>query len=179
MAGRREWRVEALKELRCVSTDSSSTVVKLVEGSAELFGVELAVNREYTFTESSFSIFTWYGCRIETFGSADYYIAAGPSMTSYVNAHIELESRRDHGRASVDKRGPRVLVIGPQDAGKTTLCRILGNYAMRVDRKPILVDLDITEGHCAIPGCVSAAPLERDVALSVEVISLLCNKLGS
>lgn len=39
--------------------------------------------------------------------------------------------------------GPRLLVTGPVDVGKTTLCRILCNYAVREGYFPTFVDLDI------------------------------------
>lgn len=40
--------------------------------------------------------------------------------------------------------GPRVLVVGPADSGKSSLCAILTAYAVRVGRAPVFVDLDGT-----------------------------------
>jgi len=40
-------------------------------------------------------------------------------------------------------RGPRLMITGPTDVGKTTLCRILCNYAVREGRSPLYIDLDI------------------------------------
>lgn len=34
------------------------------------------------------------------------------------------------------------MVAGPTDVGKSTLCKILINYAARMGRAPIYVDLD-------------------------------------
>jgi ATPase subunit of ABC transporter with duplicated ATPase domains len=42
-----------------------------------------------------------------------------------------------------ETRGPRVLVVGPTDVGKSTLCRLLVNYAVRSGHTPLLVDLDV------------------------------------
>ena len=39
--------------------------------------------------------------------------------------------------------GPVTLVVGPTDTGKSTLSKLLLNYASRMGRKPILVDLDV------------------------------------
>ena len=36
-----------------------------MKGDAEVFGVELAADREYKFTAESIAIFTWYGCTLE------------------------------------------------------------------------------------------------------------------
>ncbi len=38
-------------------------------------------------------------------------------------------------------------VVGPTDVGKSSLCRILLNYAVRTGWAPTAVDLDIGEGH--------------------------------
>ena len=34
-------------------------------------------------------------------------------------------------------------MVGPSDVGKSTLCKLLVNYAARQGRAPILVDLDV------------------------------------
>ena len=36
-----------------------------------------------------------------------------------------------------------LLQVGPTDVGKSTVCRLLLNYAVRLGRKPIYVDLDV------------------------------------
>ncbi len=38
---------------------------------------------------------------------------------------------------------PQVLVVGPVDVGKSTVCRLLLNYAVRMGRQPCFVDLDV------------------------------------
>ena len=35
------------------------------------------------------------------------------------------------------------MIVGPTDVGKSTLCKILCNYAAKINRFPILVDLDV------------------------------------
>ena len=35
------------------------------------------------------------------------------------------------------------MICGPTDVGKSTLCRLLLNYAVRMGRRPIYVDLDL------------------------------------
>jgi polyribonucleotide 5'-hydroxyl-kinase len=37
------------------------------------------------------------------------------------------------------------MIVGPSDVGKTTLSKILVNYGVRSDRKPVLVDIDTNE----------------------------------
>ena len=42
--------------------------------------------------------------------------------------------------------GPRVLVAGSADAGKSSLCRILANYLARSGHCGTLVDFDLVSG---------------------------------
>ena len=35
------------------------------------------------------------------------------------------------------------MMVGPTDVGKSTVSKILLNYAVRLGRKPIYVDLDV------------------------------------
>jgi len=37
----------------------------------------------------------------------------------------------------------QVMVVGPTDVGKSTVCKLLVNYAARLGRAPVFVDLDV------------------------------------
>jgi len=37
----------------------------------------------------------------------------------------------------------QVMVVGPTDVGKSTVCRLLLSYAVRLGRRPTLVELDV------------------------------------
>jgi polyribonucleotide 5'-hydroxyl-kinase len=62
-------------------------------------------------------------------------------MMSYANLHFALEKARQNAENS-HSNGPRVLILGSEDAGKTTLAKILIGYAVRQGRKSVLVGLD-------------------------------------
>ena len=62
--------------------------------------------------------------------------------------------------------GPRVLVVGPENAGKTSLVKMLAAYATRSERQPIVVNLDPKEGLLSVPGTLSAVVL--DSVIDVE-----------
>ncbi|MCJ1225041.1 Cleavage polyadenylation factor subunit clp1 [Toensbergia leucococca] len=143
-----EWRFEV--------AFGSSVHVKLLSGAAELFGTELALKQNYYFTGTKVAIYTWHGCRIEVVGDCQVeYLAEETPMISYANVHFALERMRE--QASVDSRdGPRVLVVGPENAGKTSLVKLLTAYATRTGRQPIVVNLDTKEGSLSIPGSLSA-----------------------
>lgn len=60
------------------------------------------------------------------------------------------------------------MIVGPTDHGKSTLAQILTAYAARLDRSPILADLDVGQSFCSISGAISAIPVEK-INLSAEV----------
>lgn len=47
----------------------------------------------------------------------------------------------------------QVMVVGPTDVGKTTLCRVLLNCAVRLGRRPTLVELDVGQSSVS-KGCL-------------------------
>lgn len=60
-------------------------------------------------------------------------------------------------------QGPRVIVVGPTDSGKSTLSRMLLSWAAKQGWKPTFVDLDIGQGSITIPGCIAATPIELPI----------------
>lgn len=77
-------------------------------------------------------------------------------MTEYVNLNFALEDVRNQS-ASSGRVGPRLLVLGPPNAGKTSLVKILTAYAIRLGEQPVLANLDPEEGLLSVPGTLTAA----------------------
>ena len=77
-------------------------------------------------------------------------------MIEYANVHFALETMRQEAKAT-GKDGPRVLILGPENAGKTSLAKILTAYATKVSRQPVVVNLDPAEGLLSVPGTLTAA----------------------
>ena len=81
-------------------------------------------------------------------------------MAEYANVHFALEGLRD--QTSVSQRnnrssnGPRVLIVGPENAGKSSLAKMLTGYAIRGARAPVVVNLDPKEGVMSVAGTVTA-----------------------
>ncbi|KAK6331641.1 Cleavage polyadenylation factor subunit clp1 [Orbilia javanica] len=83
-------------------------------------------------------------------------------MYTYLNLHIALEKLRvsasDCPPTTEGAQGPRILLIGPPDVGKTTVAKILTGYSIRQGRKPMVINLDTGgEGVLSVPGTISAA----------------------
>jgi polyribonucleotide 5'-hydroxyl-kinase len=87
-------------------------------------------------------------------------------MTVYANLHFALEPLRSA------RRGPRVMVVGAPDTGKSWLSRMLANYAVRVGHRPLLVDLDISRGCMAVPGTMGAVCLQQPTPLHLSTSAL-------
>lgn len=138
---------------------SQTISIKLQSGTAEFFGTELAPATTYIFQGTKGAIFTWHGCTLDIGGQVESdYVAEETPMMSYANLHFALESLRDQsvpgGNAEV---GPRVLVVGPENSGKTSLVKILTSYAIKSGRQPMVVNLDPRQGMLSVPGSFSAA----------------------
>lgn len=118
--------------------------------------------KKYEFTcGAKVAVFTWQGCTVELIGKTESsYTARETPMSVYLNCHAAMERMREVAEKE-DSRGPIVMVVGPCDVGKSTLCRLLLNYAVRMGRRPIYVDLDVGQGHIALPGTVGALLVER------------------
>lgn len=85
-------------------------------------------------------------------------------MTAYANLHLAFEGMRlraldaangvstgggtpPHEDDGENSEPPRVLILGPENSGKTTIAKMLVNYATRTgqDWYPMLVNVDPSE----------------------------------
>lgn len=140
-----------------MSSTANPLVLQLVSGYAELFGTEVAQKQTYTFTGTKAAIYSWHGCTIEVLGECQVeYVAEETPMAGYANLHFAIEKIRDEA-AIVGKDGPRVLIVGPENAGKTSLVKMLTAYATRCGRQPVVINVDPKEAMLSIPGSLSAA----------------------
>lgn len=166
----RQFKLDKECELRIEVSDASPLRLRLLNGTAEIFGSELPPEIWLTFPPRlKFGVFTWYGATIEMDGTTELvYTADETPMVSYVNVHAILEGRRNRAKASPSNdsdssQGPRVIVVGPTDSGKSSLSKMLLSWAAKQGWKPTYVDLDIGQGSITIPGCIGATPIEMPI----------------
>ncbi|OTB06490.1 hypothetical protein M426DRAFT_111533 [Hypoxylon sp. CI-4A] len=152
----------------------STLDIKLLSGTAEKDGTELAPNTLYTFTATKSKINTWHGCTLEVSsfsGNYDAYTSEPTAdetpMVSYLNLHFKLETFRAAAQRS-GQTGPRVLVVGPPNSGKTSLVKMLTGWATRMGRQPLVVNTDCREGMLALPGSLSAAVFATIIDITTE-----------
>ncbi|KAF4104981.1 polyribonucleotide 5'-hydroxyl-kinase Clp1 [Onychostoma macrolepis] len=169
-------------ELRFEVEAGERVQLELLSGLGEVFGSELNRNKKYTFGPGSkIAVFTWHGCSVALSGKTEVaYISKDAPMLLYLNTHAALEQMRRQAEKEND-RGPRVMVVGPTDVGKSTVCRVLLNYAVRLGRRPTLVELDVGQSSVSVPGTMSALCIERpaDVEEGFSVQAPLVFHFGS
>jgi len=163
-----EWRFEVPRRW------TSGIAVRLVSGSAERDGTALALNKTYTFVSTKSKLLTWHGCTLEVEGTcvdrvAEYPHPEASPMVSYLNLHMALKDLRRAAANATGGRGgayqhqhqqqlgPRVVVCGPRNSGKTSLARTLTAWAARMGHQPLVANVDPEEGVLSLPGTISAA----------------------
>lgn len=158
-----EFKLDVDSELRFeVETKLEKVYLTLKSGTAEVFGTELVKGKPCEFSAGAkIAVFTFQGCTLELRGKTDVsYIAKETPMVMYANCHAALDNLRVKAERD-NKPGPICMLVGPTDVGKSTLARILLNYAVRVGRRPIYVDLDVGQGAISVPGTLGALLVER------------------
>ncbi|CAM4616192.1 hypothetical protein PO909_007115 [Leuciscus waleckii] len=174
--------LERETELRFEVETGERVQLELFSGMAEVFGSELNRNKKYTFGPGSkIAVFTWHGCTVALSGKTEVaYVSKDTPMMLYLNTHAALEQMRRQAEKD-NERGPRVMVVGPTDVGKTTLCRVLLNCAVRLGRRPTLVELDVGQSSISVPGTMAALCIERpaDVEEGFSVQAPLVFHFGS
>ncbi|QRV87386.1 mRNA cleavage and polyadenylation factor CLP1 [Ceratobasidium sp. AG-Ba] len=100
------------------------------------------------------------------------YTSDETPMVPLINIHTAFEQMRvlahraltANQPETVKTRPPRVLVLGPENSGKTSACKTWCNYAVRGRGWcPTLVNLDVAEGGWTVPGTISACPLSAAI----------------
>lgn len=155
----KEYDLQSGQELRIELDFDQEVTIVLEIGRAEKFGQEFPVGYRKLFQgPDKFAIFTWHGCKLTVSGQfmKIYVSTAETPMPYYLAAHGQINRMR-YEAACHRRPGPTVLVAGGPSCGKSTVCKILLNYAVKCAWRPIMVELDVTNNEMFLPGCVSAA----------------------
>ncbi|EEH51471.1 pre-mrna cleavage complex family protein [Micromonas pusilla CCMP1545] len=151
------------EELRVEVKLGTVVTATLVDGAAEIFGAELPKKTPTTLPGGKHAIFSWRGATIEIAGETEmtYTANASAPMTAYLNVDGVLQRRREAARAA-GTPGPRVALVGPTDVGKSSVAKILCNYA-QARWTPTFSDLDLGQGGITCPATIGAVPIDRPI----------------
>lgn len=145
--------IPPLNEFRLELDVNEELSIRLVEGRAELNGCELSLEKSLALKdELKCSIYTWTGCKLEITGqSLVEYTSNETPLITYLNLHLAFEQQRIKARntqsdfkpspekpnerlpgyvnaVDASSSGYRVMVIGQEDSGKSTLSKTLLKY---------------------------------------------------
>ncbi|PIA14574.1 Clp1-domain-containing protein [Coemansia reversa NRRL 1564] len=170
----KEWELGPGSEFRFEVDFKKTIKVRLLSGQAEYFGTELGPEAEYQFSGGeNGAIFSWNGCKISVTGEcSSAYVADETAMDAYINVHVALQQQRAAAHVS-NHSGPRVMIVGPEDCGKTALARILLTYAARQGERPLFVDLDPRDASVSVPGTLSVAAVSQAVDIEAGFMGLV------
>jgi polyribonucleotide 5'-hydroxyl-kinase len=155
-------KLQPLWEWRFEIAFGSHVTVKLISGKAEKDGTELAIQHPYNLSGIKSKILTFNGCELEVEGICeDEFVAehgqpSSTPMNSYMNLHFQLLGMRANAQRQ-RKEGPRVLITGSPNTGKTSVARTLAAYATRMGGQPLVLNADPKDGMLSLPGTLSAA----------------------
>ncbi|EGG05280.1 uncharacterized protein MELLADRAFT_88142 [Melampsora larici-populina 98AG31] len=189
----RSFKLLALHEYRFELDPAESISIRLVQGTAELFGFELAVGHDYPFgDEARAAIFSWHGADLEMSKVSTEYIAEETPVPTHLALHLALERMRlaavapkhfvprvelppslrtleELNEDGDDERlGPRVMVVGGLSSGKSTLVKTLANLAIRSGRTKV-EGPGLLLGAFTLPGTFSIAPLYASIPTTTSV----------
>ena len=68
------------------------------------------------------------------------------ALNSFIGKYSLLDENSKNKTDGEFSRGPVVMIVGPTDSGKTSLCKLLINYAVRMGRRPVFADIDVGQG---------------------------------
>lgn len=161
--------------------------MRLTSGTAERDGTELALNHAYVFPRNTQSrLLTFTGGTLEVSGEyidrgvAQYGAPEHSTQLPVLNLHFALQDLRaaaaaawksgtgntgnnnnnnnnQSGSSDGVVPGPRVMICGDKDTGKTSLARTFTALATRTGGQPLVASVDPREGMLALPGTISAA----------------------
>eukprot|EP01069_Polyplicarium_translucidae_P009387 Polyplicarium_translucidae@DN3314_c0_g1_i10.p1 len=178
----RTHKVDPQCELRIITREDAGVRLRLLSsesgGCAEIFGAELARETDYAVPPSArLSVYSWNGCFLEIEGPVvQAYEAPGTCMADFAGCMTVLDAQREI--ALLDQSiGPRVVVVGPPASGKSTLCQILLNYALRAGWHPMYVNLSpfSDKPEALPPGSLLAMSVENLSYSRVQLADQNCS----
>ncbi|KAJ2829558.1 Cleavage polyadenylation factor subunit clp1 [Coemansia furcata] len=166
-----DWVLGPGEEFRFEVDFKHTIELKLKHGHAEYFGAELGREASYFFIGENGAVFSWEGCTLTVIGECQSaYVAGETPMDSCINVHMALQQLRVKARTD-SANGPRIMIVGPDDSGKTSLARTLINYAVRMGETPLYVDLDPMDASVTVPGTVSVTPMSKTIDIETGFMS--------
>ncbi len=148
--------------------------VRVIEGMVLVLGAIYSRGEEFTIAS-----YRSYAIRSLTDSKLDIVLDKGSSIEP---AHAD-EEVLDKWVVHVDKLllndCKNLIVIGPTDAGKSSLTALIANRGLLRGQRPGIIDADVGQADIGPPGCVSAALAERKILWLRELKAKYIRFVGS
>uniref|UniRef100_A0A2K6S3V8 Uncharacterized protein n=1 Tax=Saimiri boliviensis boliviensis TaxID=39432 RepID=A0A2K6S3V8_SAIBB len=112
--------------------------------------LELLTGMKFTFDAGvKVAVFTWRGCSVQLSSRTE----VDTPMLLYLNIPTTLEQMQRQAEKE-EERGTRVMVVGPTHVGKSTVCRLLFNYAITSCLADVFKQRCGVNRRASVSGCV-------------------------
>ncbi|KAH9579956.1 Polyribonucleotide 5'-hydroxyl-kinase Clp1 [Trypanosoma melophagium] len=145
--------------------------IVLLDGAATIFGAPLRRNVRYTFNKCGIPVVCLATCRLHVEGEFTATVSVLDSAADDLHAVLDFARAEAASKSSSGVvydsheepiQGPRVLVVGDQNTGKSSLCRNLVNLAITGQTYGVaLVDADVGQQGIVCPGSIATAFIEN------------------
>ncbi|KAF7682824.1 Polyribonucleotide 5'-hydroxyl-kinase Clp1 [Astathelohania contejeani] len=137
-------------EYRIEVSETQKLKLQIIEGVAEVKGQELLNEKYYVFSDIKTYIYTFHGCKIRVEG--EYEVA-------YVSEYTHVSKLYNFFRSLISPE--KVLIVGK---GRFTACTTLINYFIRIHKKILFTELDVTTGNLVFPGVLGSVEIDKLIA---------------
>lgn len=155
-----EFTLNPFDDYRIETSNTDIFRVMLVEGNAEILGIELLSEKWYTFTNQKVSIYTLKGAKLKTEGTC---------TLSFVSTESNIKETFEF---FANNKFSKVVICGP---GKISFARILVSLFVRSRQKVILAEFDPKSGQLCFSGVLGCALVE---SIGFDFNNVLCYFYG-
>lgn len=155
-------------EFRVIYNYKTHVYLRLLDGKGEILGAEMT-RKHYMLPNNhpSTYVFTYHGCSLElifpkTLKDLKYYIVKDEDGFGQTLAALNSIFEK-HRCTSFDGFyfGPKVVFVGSENSGKSSILRTLLNYAAKQEWRPVFADLEVELNDQAPPGLMAAFQVDQ------------------
>ena len=139
----------------------------MLDGEATVFGSPVRLNSAYEFEGRGVAVATSTRARLHVEGLFEAQLCVTDASAKELHRLFDISRK-----AALEQKmqGPHILVVGPADTGKSTLCRELINWTFHESSlyNIAFVDVDLGQTAITVPGTISTVFLESCLPIDDE-----------
>ena len=147
---------------------------RVVEGLVLVLGAVFKQGEEFQVSE-----YRSYGLKALDDSTIEFMASPGSSIEKPLPGEEVVEEWVSIADSLIAKKCTKIVVLGPTDAGKSSLVALIANRALLYGETTGIIDSDIGQSDIGPPATVSAAILEKPVLWLRELKPLFLRFVGS